>query len=209
LRAEDWWVGFDDIENVRSEAFGVTDELGVSDCTNVDLGSSNLSELIQQQLYSLYYKHTCAKYHVGCSPIGGCVNCSPGLGGPAGDHAMMVASKMFTPANFAHTKHPSKPKWLYDAGVSARSKAYAKEAGCILKTSGIVRKSSKSPLSYWQRGTNFSISKKRIRVENFIGIVKRRFLILTSEIPLSMLGMVDEITYACFMLHNFGPPIIK
>jgi len=48
----------------------------------------------------------------------------------------------------------------------------------------------------------------RIRVENFIGIVKRRFKILTSIVQIEDLGMLDKIVYTCFM-HNFGPPVVE
>ena len=60
--------------------------LAISDCTNVNCQNSWVSELIMQQLYSAYYKHTCGKYNVTCSPIGGTTCVSTGMGGPASDH---------------------------------------------------------------------------------------------------------------------------
>ena len=67
----------------------------------------------------------------------------------------------------------------------------------------------KNHLNHVQRSNNFKVSSVRIRVENFIGIVKQRFHILRKPLPLVDLGMMDKIFYSCFMLHNFGPPIVK
>lgn len=97
---------------------------------------------------------------------------------------------------------------LYDAGVSAPTKTAAMCAHCDLVCSGIVRKSKESNLSARQRDVNFSYSSLRIRVENFIGIVKHRYKSLGKVLPLDDLGMMDDIVYAAFMLHNFGHPVI-
>ena len=53
------------------------------------------------------------------------------------------------------------------------------------------------------------MSSLRIRVENFIGIVKQRFKIMGTVTPIADIGMMDKIVYLCFTLHNFGPPIIN
>lgn len=97
---------------------------------------------------------------------------------------------------------------LYDAGASDKSKTAARAAGFSLITSGIVRNSAKSPLSFVQRESNKSTSSLRMRVENFIGIVKQRFRVLDSVFPLEDLGIMDDVVFACFVLHNFNNPII-
>jgi hypothetical protein len=60
-----------------------------------------------------------------------------------------------------------------------------------------------------QRSANQRVSSMRMRVENFIGLVKQRFKILGKVHTLRDLGMIDKIVYLCFMLHNFGTPKFK
>jgi hypothetical protein len=202
------------IERLRSKAFSGPDGeavLVVADCTNLNCQSSRLSELIRQQLHSTYYGHTCGKYCVGMSPIGGCVFVSPGQGGPASDHQCMEAGGLFEPEKWAVGEGERWPILLYDAGVDTTTRAAAVVAACDLVTSGIKRKSKDSTLSALQRAENFGSSSMRIRVENMIGIVKRRFKILaeTSIIPIEDIGMMDKIVYICFILHNFGPQTVE
>ena len=212
LKAEEWWLKPEHKDRAKSRAFSGEfgeEVLAVADCTNVNCEGSTLSELINQQLYSTYYKHTCGKYAVACSRVGGCIACAPGQGGPAGDHQCMVQAGLFDPDKWKVEDGKPWPQMLYDAGVTARTKTAAQQAGCDLVTSGIVRKSKSNTLSFAQRSTNFRVSSLRIRVENFIGIIKRHFKILRTVIPLSDIGMMDKIVYACFMLHNFGSLIIE
>ena len=213
LRAEKWWLSPEHKGRAHSSAFSVEewmeDILNISDCTGVDTEGSDVLEQIRQQLYSVYYGHECAKYCVGCSVIGGSTVVSPGLGGPASDHQCMQEAGLFDKEKWAVPEGSKRPQMLYDAGVSAKTKTAATLAGCDLVTSGIVRNSKKNDLSAVQRSKNFSVSSLRIRVENFIGIVKQRFQILGETHPIADLGMLDKIVYTCFMLHNFGPPIIN
>jgi hypothetical protein len=210
LKVENWWVSPQRMHDINSMAFEQFPHvLCISDCTNVNTGSSQSSELIRQQLYSIYYKNTCGKYNVTCSVVGGCVSCGPGMGGPASDHECMERAGLFNRSKWEVEDDETEPQMLYDAGVSAKTKTAAMLAGCDLLTSGIVRNSAKSTHSYIQRASNYTISGRRIRVENFIGIVKNRFRILQTKIPITMLGMLDKIVYTCFMLHNFGSIIIN
>ena len=96
LGAEEWWVKPEHRNRTVSKAFRDCPQvLCIGDCTCVFCGSGRTSELINQQLHSAYYGHTCAKYCVVCSPIGGTVCISPGVGGPAGDHRVMEAAGLF------------------------------------------------------------------------------------------------------------------
>lgn len=142
------------------------------------------------------------------SRVGGAVNVGPTMGGPAGDHACMEAAGLFDPAKWSVPEGHAPCVSLYDAGVSHRTQTAAATAGFKLGLSGIVRKSKDNPLSFAQRSTNFRVSSLRIRVENFIGIVKQRFRVLNKPLAMADLGMMDNIFYSCFMLHNFGRPII-
>ena len=86
VRVEDWWLAPGMNHLVQSQAFtkaGAEDILDIGDCTNVDVQGSTMSELIRQQLHSIYYSSTCGKYCVCASKIGGCTLVSPGQGGPA------------------------------------------------------------------------------------------------------------------------------
>jgi hypothetical protein len=49
----------------------------------------------------------------------------------------------------------------------------------------------------------------RIRIENFIGILKQRYKILNSTIVTEDIGIMDEIFFTCCMLQNFGYPTIN
>jgi hypothetical protein len=212
LRAEDWWLKPEHKDRVKSKAFA--HELAklilcLSDCTNVNCESSKTSELIRQQLYSLYYKTCCGKYNVSCSIIGGTVSCAPGMGGPASDHACMEAAQLFEEEKWAVPEGKPKYQCIYDAGISTKTKTFARIRGCDLRTSGIVRKNKNNPLSCAQRDTNFEFSSLRIRVENFIGIVKQKFKVLKRTFAIDDLGIMDKVVYTCFMLHNFGHPIIN
>ena len=76
LKAEEWWLKPEHKDRAKSRAFSGEfgeEVLAVADCTNVNCEGSTLSELINQQLYSTYYKHTCGKYAVACSRVGGCI----------------------------------------------------------------------------------------------------------------------------------------
>ena len=52
-----------------------------------------------------------------------------------------------------------------------------------------------------------AIAKHRIYVERAIGKV-RRFLIFKSELPISLLGIMNEIWTVCCLLSNFMDPIL-
>ena len=78
----------------------------------------------------------------------------------------MVQTGLFDPDKWKVEDGKPWPQMLYDAGVTARTKTAAQQAGCDLVTSGIVRKSKSNTLSFAQRSTNFR--SLRIRVENFI-----------------------------------------
>lgn len=142
------------------------------------------------------------------SRVGGTVNVGPTMGGPAGDHACMEAAGLFDAAKWALPEGRDPCVSLYDAGVSHRTQAAAAAAGFKLGLSGIVRKSKNSTLSFAQRTANFRVSSLRIRVENFIGNVKQRFRVLNKPLAMADLGFMDCIFYCCFLLHNFGTPII-
>jgi hypothetical protein len=210
LTTENWWLKPEDRSRASSKAFASAPQaLAVSDCTAVMCASSQVSEMVSRQLHSKYYGGTCGKYNITCSPIGGTTCVSPGFGGPAGDHKIMEAAGLFDADKW---KVPDGHPWaqlFYDAGVSTKTKTAAMNAGIDLVCSGIVRKKKTSLLSYQQRTTNFKHSSMRIRVENFIGIVKKRFKILNTTIATEDIGMMDKIVYACFIFHNFGNPIIK
>lgn len=100
------------------------------------------------------------------------MSCSPGAGGPASDHQCMELAGLFDKSKWEVEEGKEWPKLLYDAGVSRKTKTAALEANFEIVTSGIVRNSKNSTLSFQQREENFSVSSLRIRVENFIGIVR-------------------------------------
>jgi hypothetical protein len=212
LSAEDWWVYPEHIDRTQSKAFAHDFAkllLALSDCTNINCQGSRMSELIAQQLFSLYYKHTCGKYNVTCSRIGGCVAVSPGMGGPATDHRCMEAAGLFQKRRWKVPTGVRRVQLGYDAGISQVTKAAARRAGFEMVTSGTPRNSAKSNKSHAQRDRDQQFSTVRIRVENFIGIVKKRFRVLYYNFPIADLAIMDKIVYICFMLHNFGPPIFK
>ena len=64
---------------------------------------------------------------------------------------------------------------MCDSGVSQRTLDALRRAGIELDTSGIRRRSAASTLSRQQRQKNFERSRLRIRVKNFIGIIKTKF----------------------------------
>jgi hypothetical protein len=214
LRAEDWWLMPEEARRVQSHAF--ENEVGmnsliISDCTNGMNceGGPKKNELIRQHLWSTYYHACCGKVCVAMSRIGGCVAVGDAQGGPAGDHQCLDAAGLFSSEKWAQPAGRPLPGHMYDAGASARSKSASLLAGCSLVTSGISRKSKSDSLSYQQRSNNFQVSSMRIRVENFIGIVKQRFKVLGKILPMHDLGMMNKLVYACFMLHNFGVPKVK
>jgi hypothetical protein len=215
LKAEDWWLSDEKADAVRTHSFAFSDDdaariKAIADCSNVNSQGSQTNELLRQQLYSTYYKHPCSKYCVACSVIGGCMACSAGQGGPADDHQCMVdGMDLFNPDKWEVADGKSWSQLLYDAGVSRNTKQCAQRSKCDMCCSGIVRKSAKSSLSAIQRKENFQTSSLRIRVENFIGIVKQRFKVLTRVHSNRDFPIMDKLVYVCFMLHNFGHPIIK
>ena len=210
LKAETWWLSPAQMHNVSSSAFASEPNLlCIGDCTNVNTGNSHVSEEIGPQLYSSYYAHTCGKYCVCCSVIGGTVACGAGMGGPANDHECIEMAGLFDPEKWTVPDGDPNVGFLYDAGVHSKTRSAFLHCGAKLNTSAWKRKSKHSTKSFVTRQNDYKKSNKRIRVENFIGIVKAKFKILRETIPVTLLGMLDKIVYSCFMLHNFGPPIIK
>ena len=212
LRVEEWWMYPDEAKELHSMAFSgpeATDFTKVGDCSNVNCEAGDVDELLRPQLWSTYYNNPCGKYLFVMSKIGGTELVSPGMGGPASDHEVMEASGLYDKTLWAVPGSTWTPQMLYDAGVTHRTKTAARAVGFKMNTSGIVRKSKKNALSAAQRSKNFRVSSVRIRVENFIGIVKQRFKILKVPLRQTDLGMMDKIVYICFMLHNFGPAIVK
>jgi hypothetical protein len=215
LHAERWWLTRERAAAVRvhSSAFSDPDAVNIkalSDCSNVNCQGSQTNELLRQQLYSPYYGSPCLKFCVACSTIGGTMACSLGHGGPADDHQCLTeGADLFEASKWAVDADHEFSQLLYDAGVSRNTKTAAQAVNCDLVTSGIVRKSAKSSLSAQQRRANFRTSSLRIRVENFIGIVKQRFRVLSRIHTNSDLPVTGKVVYVCFMLHNFGFPIIK
>ena len=120
------------------------------------------------------------------------------------DHDCLVAAGLFGGDKWVTTDDTWFGKLLYDAGVGPRTKTSCLGVQCELVTSGIVRKSKDSAWSANQRLTNKSVSRLRIRVENIIGILKNRTIILKTTLPSTELGMMHKIFYVCCMLHNFG-----
>ena len=211
LSREDWWVQpGPQSERVRrmSTAFEDSEWAGVTctaDCTNFPCqgNSFHTSNLIQQQLYSSYYKCTCGKGCIGVSCVGGCVAVSLTGGGPMDDHECLDHMGIFDGKKWDCDDSNLHPRMLYDAGVSATTKTAAQNANFDLLLSGIVRHSKQNPLSARQRTLNKHVSSRRIRVENIIGIIKNHAKIITSNLHISELAMMDKIFYICCMLHNF------
>ena len=108
LRTEERWIYPEHADKVNSTAFSQDvgkDVLSTADCTNFNCEGSTMSPLIGQQLHSVYYEHTCGKYCVGTSKIGGTTLCGPGQGGPASDHQCMVAAVLFEERNGITESH--------------------------------------------------------------------------------------------------------
>ena len=210
LKAQTLWLKPEFRDRVKSVAFSNSPNvLCIADCTKVLTESSQQDELIRQQLYSLYYGHTCAKYCVVCSPIGGTLACSYGMGGPADDYVCLDAAGLFEEDKWQVPKGEPKPVMQYDAGATSKTRSRLLHAGCHLETSGSRRATSDTLLSLSGRFGRRKVSGQRMRVENFICIVKNRFQVLKEVISMNRLGMVDKIVYTCFVLHNFANPIIN
>ena len=120
------------------------------------------------------------------------------------DHDQLDALGMFDTEKWTNDDFEFWGKLFYDNGVNSRTRSACHEAKCDLVTAGITRNSAQNSYSAWQRIDARSISRRRIRVENVIGIIKQRMKILTGVLPLAELAMMHKIFYICCMLHNFG-----
>ena len=209
LKVEDLWVYAKDMYHVTSSAFEDTpDILFIADCSKQAIGSSSASRDIRQQTHSIYYGTTVGKYAVACSVIGGTVAVGHCMGGPAEDYECLDQAGLFDKKKYERPVGQARPRGLYDAGVHNKTITAALEAGFVMETSGRRRQSAASVMSLYERQYRYGKSKKRIRVEDFIGIVKKKFQILTDRLPATEMGFVDKIVFVCYALHNFGFPII-
>jgi hypothetical protein len=146
------------------------------------------------------------------SPCGGTLYCCPAQGGPTSDSKFFERAGLYDKEKWVvGDGYPSgtRPIMLYDCGIGVDSICLADEAGFELRTSGVIRKSRKSSQSAVQRIANTQTASMRIRVENFIGLVKKRFLVLGVVHKLEDLPMVERWGWLAFTLHNFSYPIIK
>ena len=120
----------------------------------------------------------------------------------------MDMAGLFDPEKWRVRAGQTPAQLMYDAGVSGKTRSKLSKVMCELITSGMVRKSKDSSLSFVQRDDNYNVSKLRIRVEDFIGIVKGQFAILRNVVPIHDIAIMDKMVATCFYLHNFGYPII-
>lgn len=154
----------------------------------------------QSQHYSDYKSHTTLKGLVGIAPNGAFTFLSQLYSGVISDRQLVIESGFL---NFLDSV-PAGCGVMADRGFEIQD---------LLVKSGLVLNmppfKGSASLSAADVIKTQRIASARIHVERAIGRVKNTFHILSGDIPLAMIGSMNQTWSVCAMLTNFFGPLIK
>ena len=156
------------------------------------------------QTYSNYKKHNTVKFLIGITPAGVISYLSPCWGGRVSDKELTRES------GFLNLIDPG-DEILADRGFLIEDELAIR--GARLTIPAFTR--GKSQLSRDEVERSRQMAMVRIHVERVIGVMKNRYTILQSRLPVSLIkrkdediATVDKLLTVCAALTNLGEPVV-
>ena len=221
LRSENFWVDPDVLEEVNVRLAKEDNDIPAlyrSDCSCTPMqghkgGEKGRSLEASNGLWGHYYHTHGAKWCLIIGPNGGILGVSTTFGAGTSDRQIMHHMNIFDRKAYKRNSctcsdnscsRCQKPiPFYYDCAAMSMTSDFV-EVGLDPILSGQKRKSKTQSLPYEVKGRTQTFSKKRrIRVECVIGILKRRFPVLSDTLPQWWAPQVDKVVYVCCMLSNF------
>lgn len=167
----------------------------VIDCTEIFIERpTNLTA--RAQTWSNYKHHNTMKYLVGITPAGAISFLSPGWGGRVSDKEITNKS------GFLDLIEP-RDEILADRGFLIRDELAMR--GATLRIPHFTK--GKRQLPAYEVDTSRQLSRARIHIERVIGRWKN-FKILQSVVPVSQVGLLDDIVVVCGALTNLCKSVV-
>lgn len=195
------WPEWGDVQKLMPDVFKTSypDTFLIIDATELRCERpSSLS--LQSQHYSSYKSHTTLKGLVGIVPSGSFAFISQLYTGSISDRQLVVESGLLPLLESV----PSGKNIMADRGFEIQD--------LLVKPNLLLNmppfKGSRTSMPKEDVVKTQKIASVRIHVERAIGRVKGRFRVLDRDIPLTMMGVVNQVWATCCMLTNFLPPII-
>ena len=196
------WPDWEDVAESMPKSFRDTypDTFIIIDATEIRCQvPSSLS--LQSKLYSAYKSHTTVKGLVGIAPNGAFTFISELFTGSISDRQLVIESGILS---LLEDVPPGK-RVMADRGFEIQDLLV--KANLILNIPPF--KGSRPFLPLAEVIKTQKIASVRIHVERAIGRVKRKFHILSKDVPLSLFGCINQIWTVCCLLTNFLGPLIN
>lgn len=195
------WPKWEDVERTMPEVFRqkYPDTFIIIDATELRVEKpSSLSQ--QSQLYSAYKSHCTVKGLLGIAPNGTISFVSALYSGSISDRQLVMDSGLLPLLDHI----PPGKNVMADRGFEIQDLLVKPEL--ILNLPPF--KGSKTSMTAADVIKTQKIASVRIHVERAIGRVKSRFHIFDKDIPLTLLGSVNQMWAICCTLSNFFGPLI-
>lgn len=227
LKSEDWWVSPDVCARVRPERLRNFPWDYLGDCSITRSAGLGRSHDANTWMFGTYYHSTGGKYAVVIVPNGAVVASSLTFGAGTGDRKIMEHMGVFDREAFRRldctcADRSAQPEvsceackqfaiFAYDAAVTDAVVSDFRNATVDIVVSGVPKENANDTLEPGTRSLAQYVSSERMRVEDVIGIVKKKFKIIgpSTRIPWWWVGQIDKISFICYIFHNFGYPVIK
>lgn len=185
------------------KAFG-TSVAVIIDCFEIFIERPS-SMLPRSQTWSRYKHHNTAKYLIGIAPQGAITFISKGWGGRTSDKLITESSGMLNHLLPGDTVLADRGFTIGDAVGIHRAR---------LEVPAFTR--GKPQLSAWEVEKTRKIANVRIHVERVIGLLRRKYKILSSTIPIDLLAVqsedtltqLDKIVAVCAALTNLSKSVV-
>ncbi|XP_078679629.1 uncharacterized protein LOC144915282 [Branchiostoma floridae x Branchiostoma belcheri] len=192
-----YWPPSEAIEQYIPECFKKWPRIrAILDCTEIPVQRPSLAKA-NSQIYSNYKSRPTAKTLVACTPGGTVSFVSASAGGSMSDKRLVERSSIID-------KFAVGDVCMADRGFNIQDLLAVK--GVQLVIPPFLRK-GKPQLSVKDNIKTKHVASARIHIERVIGRMKE-FRILSSEYPLDMLDILDNVLIICAALVNLQPPLV-
>lgn len=168
----------------------------IIDCTEIFI-ERPLNLNARAQTYSNYKSHNTIKYLIGITPAGAVSFLSSGWGGKASDKVITIESGFLNFVTHGDCV-------LADRGFLVEEELATR--GAVLRIPAFTR--GKNQMSAKDVDISRQIAHVRIHVERVIGRLKK-FLILSSTIPISQVDLIDDVMVSIAGLVNLNLSVVS
>ena len=195
------WPTWDNVASTMPAAFrkAYPDTFIILDATELRCERPSAPDL-QAKLYSPYKSHTTFKCLVGIAPNGAFTFISQLFAGCICDRQVVIDSGILDMLK----EVPQGKRVMADRGFDVQDLLV--ETGLVLNIPPFKGSSKTMPRSDVVKTQK--IASVRIHVERAIGRVKSRFTFFQKDIPLAVMGSVNQMWTVSFLLCNFLGPLI-